>query len=150
MSREKEIIEALAELSLKRNQVGLHLIMQTVEQKLSSELPRHWDVTARQVLRTLEETGLVHIDGYQSIRLTDAFFNAGPARRARLEQPPQAVDRHDALGPGAGRGGRPPGGRDGDVPGGGDGGGDGFREVLSHPFLFSLSKDEFNELLDAI
>jgi hypothetical protein len=149
LSREKEIIDALNELGLKRNEVGLHSIKLTVQEKLSEQLPPHWEVVARQVLRTLSEVGLVQTDGYENVRLTDAFFETEHARALRQKQ---STAPNDGAGGGTsddGRGRQPPNTNDSGTPGG-DGGGDGFREVLSHPYLFSLSHDDFSEILNAI
>jgi len=98
---------------------------------------------------------------YESVKLTNRFLNTEVARDARMAQQDQDERQAGAISDvnqGQQSSGQPPDRRDGGGGGGdggdgfdqGNGGGEGFREVLAHPHLFSLSTPDFNELLDQI
>lgn len=145
MSREKEIIAALAELSTaNKRKIGLSSIESWVRENSPQPITEHWGVTARQVLRTLTEVGFVEPGARQEIVVTDAFLDSAPARgaRAKLQTNDQQPGTSD------GRRDRPPGNNDPNEPG--DASGGGYREVLAHPFLFAVSDKDFEQLLDAI
>ena len=91
--------------------------------------------TVRAVLRTLEALGLVR-------RAENGMLQATSWQRERERLAIRA--RADSFPPG----GLPPP-PDGDNQGGGQGG-DGFREVLSHPYLFALPTADFDRLLESI
>lgn len=145
MSREKEIIAALAELSANgQRKVWLSAVESWVRMNSPQPIKDHWDVTARQVLRTLSEIGFVELGARHDIVVTDAFLDSAPARiaRARLQT------NYQQSGTGDGRRNRPPGDNGPNEPG--DAGGGGYREVLAHPYLFAVSDKDFEQLLDAI
>lgn len=145
MSREKEIIDALAELSANgQRKFSIGTVEHWVRKNASQPIREHWHVIARQVLRTLSEIGFVEPGSYQDIVVTNIFLDSAPAKeaRARLQENSQQSATGD------GRRNRPPGGDGPNLPG--DAGGDGFREVLAHPYLFALSDKEFIQLLDEI
>lgn len=170
MSRELQIIDALAKLSLNRREIDLESIRATVQRRQARGdlLPENWNQVARQALRTLAGLGMVQIESgkngrmrYEKVRLTDQFLSTDAVRAARIDKPESSDGRDDQevnsernrLPSGAavntqGGGGRRGNGGDGFDEG--DGGGEGFREVLAHPYLFSLSKIDFENILDQI
>ena len=169
MNRELQIIEALAELSMNRKEVDLESIQAVVQRHQDDLLPETWKQVARQALRTLAGLGMVQIDSnenarlrYDKVRLTEQFLNTDAVKTARMngqESPDQREDRAVDLEPGRqlpgsepvnvrGGGGRRDNGGNGSDEG--DGGGEGFREVLAHPYLFSLSATDFDDILDQI
>jgi hypothetical protein len=169
LSRELQIIDALAELSLDRSEVDLESIQVAVQRRQDELLPDTWKQVARQALRTLAGLGMVQIDSdenarlrYEQVRLTEQFLNAEVVRVARANRQ-ELPDRRDdrAVKPEHGHqltsseavNTRDGGGRRGNGGNGfgeGDGGGEGFREVLAHPYLFSLSKTDFDDILNQI
>lgn len=145
MSREKEIIAALAELSADGlRKVSLSAVESWVRANSPQPIKDHWDVTARQVLRTLSEIGFVEPGARHDIVVTDAFLDSAPARMARASLP----TNYQQSGTGDGQRNRPPGDNGPDEPD--DAGGDGYREVLAHPYLFAVSDKDFEQLLEAI
>lgn len=171
MSRELQIINALAELSLERREVDLESLQTAVQRRQGHLLPGTWKQVARQALRTLAGLGMVQIDGdentrlrYEKVRLTQQFLNSDAVKAARMngqESRDSGDDR--AVSPkhghqlaaseavkarGGGGGGRRNDGGDGFDEGGGSG--EGFREVLAHPYLFSVSKTDFDDILNQI
>ena len=163
MSRELQIINALAELSLDRREIDLKSIQSTVQrsQNKGDLLPETWKQVARQALRTLAGLGMVQIDSdenarlrYEKVRLTEQFLNTDAVKAARMDkQESRDSERDRQLPSGEAVSTRGGGGRRGDGGNGfdeGDGGGEGFREVLAHPYLFSLSKTDFDDILDQI
>lgn len=139
MNREKEFIDALAELSADgRRNIEVGNVSAWIDQNTKRGTNLRWDVLARQVLRTLAEVGLVEHGAYNGIVLTDAFFDSAPSKTARAKRQANNNQR------------RPPPPGDGEPSDPDDLGGGGFREVLSHPFLFALSDEDFDELLDTI
>jgi hypothetical protein len=151
LSREQEIIAALIALGKAKKSIYLQSLRQIVEKISKNGLRENWEISARQVLRTLEGVGLVRFKGYEFIQATDNLIKADLPEEVKeaiatgSEFAPQ-VDSPTTSPPGAGGGAPPP---DGGGPDGANGG-DGFREVLGHPYLFSLPENEFDELLDAI
>lgn len=84
MSREEEIIAALAELSADgQRKVWLGAVESWVRANSPQPIKNHWDVTARQVLRTLSEIGFVESGARHDIVVTDARLSD----RSRLSQP---------------------------------------------------------------
>lgn len=155
MSREAEIVEAVRRLAWAGNAINMDTLAKQLESVPSLNWPPHtWQVTARAVLRTLEAARLVWRDGLHSFHAFPAFVaepgdgdvgNQGDGA-ARIRGDGGAGNQGDG-----GAGNRPP-----SVPAeGSDGGGDapggaGFRELLSHPDLFSLPEDDFRRLLEGI
>lgn len=169
MSRELQIIDALVELSVNHKEVDLELIRAFVQRHQKSAMPETWKQVARQTLRSLAGLGMVQIEKdangrlhYEKVKLTELFLSSDAVKAAfkneqkptnRRDDRPDDHDRDDNLRgsvtPGIGGGGDQSGnGSDGSDEG--DGGGGGFREVLSHPFLFSLSKTDFEDILNQI
>lgn len=171
MSRELQIIDALAELSLDRHEVDLESIQATVQRRQDQGrlLPETWKQVARQALRTLAGLGMVQIDSDESsrlrfnkVKLTEQFLNTDAvkaAHMARQEARDREDDRKVNSNPDSqlsseeapnneGGGGRR--GNDGSGFDDGDSGGAGFREVLAHPYLFSLSEADFEDILGRI
>lgn len=143
MNREKEFVDALVALSEDgRREIKIRDVSYWINGTFNRGTNEHWEVLARQVLRTLGEIGYVERGAHNEIVLTDAFFNSAPARIARANR--QEIDNQRRPPP------QPPPSGDNGPNEPGDLGGAGFREVLSHPFLFAVSKEDFNEMLDAI
>lgn len=171
MSRELQIIDALVELSLGRREIDLDSIQTTVQRRQEKRdlLPETWKQGARQALRTLAGLGMVQIESdqngklrYEKVRLTEQFMNTDAVKALRMQREGSSNQRKDTtespglekgsptsdVGNSRGDGGGRGNGRDGSDDGGG--GGEGFREVLAHPYLFSLSETNFEEILDQI
>jgi hypothetical protein len=150
LSREEQIIAALVTLGRAKAKIDLQSLRFWIQGISNTYLPDNWEVTARQVLRALEGVGMVRTLGYQTILPEDGLLNSNFSDevKAALENGPSVSDSAEPQTTGGigGGGGLAPAG---DAPNG-SGGGDGFREVLGHPFLFSLPEDEFNELIEAI
>lgn len=154
MSREGEILQALAILDLDQRAINLEAIKDNVFNLTGQELPRSWEVTARQVLRTLTELGQLEVGSSQSIQMTPAFRDSpryqtllGERRNRLLQDVRQRnIEGIRERQPPDGNG---PGGPDNNS--GDDGGrGNGFREVLAHRYLFSIPDEDFDEILNAI
>ncbi|MBB5503249.1 hypothetical protein [Paraburkholderia sp. MM5384-R2] len=149
MSREQQIVEAIRQLYAEGStEFTIHEIRgaHTRHPEHWAPLPDRWEPLVGAVLRTLESTGAVRASGAGSYKLLHPIepkfdlARPAPGDDAPADEPQQ----------------RPPGNRPPDVPpgsadgGGGDGAGAGYREVLSHPSLFSSMADDFNRLLARI
>lgn len=166
-----QIIDALAELSLGRREIDLKSIRVTVQRREEKRdlLPETWNQVARQALRTLAGLGMVQIRSdqngklrYEKVRLTEQFMNTDAVKALRMQRQETNNHRKDSTGspvldsqsparePGNSRGDGGGRGNGGDGSDEGEGGGEGFREVLAHPYLFSLSETNFEEILDQI
>jgi len=149
MSREQQIVEAIRQLYAEGSiDITIHQIRETHARhpKNWPALPYRWEPLVGAVLRTLESTGFIRANGagrYRLMQPIELRFDFVPPESTGVA--PNGEPRRP-----------PPGNRPPDVPpeindgGGGDGGGAGYREVLSHPSLFSSTADDFNRLLARI
>ncbi len=157
MSREEEIIAALVALGKAKAKIDLNSLQGWVSKlpDASGAFPNesldetNWKITARQVVRTLKGLGLVQTKGYKSIQPTSSLLNSSQLSESVLaaiaNRPQDPSSETPTPGDKGSGNGTPPNGGDQDEPNG-----KGFREVLGHPYLFSLPEDEFDELLNSI
>ncbi|WP_250537650.1 MULTISPECIES: hypothetical protein [unclassified Caballeronia] len=149
MSREQQIVEIIRQLHANGStEFTIHQI-RDAHSRHSEEwtpLPKRWEPLVGAVLRTLESTATVRGDGAGRYKLIHPLEPRSDLARPSLLD--AASDDEPQL--------LPPGNRPPDVPpggtdsGGGDGEGAGYREVLSHPLLFSSMPDDFDRLLARI
>jgi hypothetical protein len=149
MSREQQIVEAIRQLDAEGSTEFTIQQIRDAHSRHSENwmpLPKRWEPLVGAVLRTLEATATVRGDGagrYKLMNPIEPIFDFAPS--ALPDAAPE--DEPQLLEPGNRAPDVPPGGADG---GGGDGEGAGYREVLSHPLLFSSMPDDFNRLLARI
>ena len=137
MNREEQIIKSLWALRGSNQSITSEAVKFQVMELVKGTLPESWDVMYQRTIRTLVAAGVLVQGTGGGVTWTEE------ALKARSE----SEDKSPSRGGGA-DGGSPPGGGNG----GNDGanGGQGFRAVLAHPYLFALPRGEFEELLDAI
>lgn len=151
MPRENEIVHSLARLAITGGRLDIPELRKSIESP-QNRLPANWEVTARQVLRTLSALGIVKPNPGGSILLTDLGRAVVPGiQREQVDFNPGVEEGDDGGRNGGGGGGNGKNPPQANADGGdGDGDGAGVREVLAHPHLFAFSKEEFNDLLGLI
>ncbi|MEX3639957.1 hypothetical protein [Paraburkholderia sp. BR14320] len=149
MSREQQIVEAIRQLDAEGSTEFTIQQIRDAHSRHSEDwmpLPKRWEPLVGAVLRTLESTAMVRGDGAGRYKLMHPI-------EPKIDSAPPALpdatpdDEDQLLPPGNRPPDAPPGGADGGT-GGGEGAG--YREVLSHPLLFSSMPDDFNRLLSRI
>lgn len=100
-------------------------------------LPEKWEPLARSVLRTLESMGLVS-------RVKNGRYRFSATISLEPNSPQADLSQLTSDG------GQPPDSPSEPSGNGQGGGGAGYREVLSHPYLFSYPKKDFDHLLDQL
>lgn len=137
MNREEQIIESLWALRRSKQLITSEAVKLQIMRFMDDRLPDSWDVTYKRTIRTLVAAGVL-IQGREG----DVTWT-----EEALKTRPDSENIQPSRGGGA-DGGSPPGGGNGGNEGAN--GGQGFRAVLAHPYLFALPRGEFEELLDAI
>ena len=176
MTRERETVDAMRKLLLSGKDISMHSVRGHLINS-GVTIPDTWDVGFNHTVRALEAAGFLVKNANGLIEFTEKFnlghsvegfdsrsdsdvrskpvFNAFPEIPQADRRPPPPPDVAGIVGNGGGRGGGGRGRGDGPPPNNGGNGDDGdgiggFRAVLMHPFLFSVSEDALNELLDSI
>lgn len=160
MTREKQIVEIVLQLLDKGQPFGPKDVVfrhrAIRDSRGWKELPGHRpEQMVRPVLRSLEALEVLKSDDGRGSFFAGDRYDRFRAERDDKKDPPehevegsQSSSRDGERTGGGGGGDRsvPPGGGSDD----GDGVGRGYREVLSHPHLFSLPSDDFELLLNSI